>query len=127
MITDGCLTGIAGVVSQGPDWKAAVVATFYSAKLNDAQRNYPVHEIEMLAGVETMLRHKDVLQGVHFTWITDHKGLIFLLNQKSVSGRQARWLEKISSFVFKVKYVAGCDNVFISKLGVGYRPLCSGL
>ena len=84
---DSCLTGIAGVVSQGADWKTAVVAAFYSAKLNSAQRNYPVHEIEMLAGVETMLRHKDVLQGVHFTWVTDHKGLIYILNQKSVSGR----------------------------------------
>ena len=51
MVTDGCATGIAGVVSQGPDWKTAAVAAFYSAKLNNAQRNYPVHEIEMLAGV----------------------------------------------------------------------------
>jgi hypothetical protein len=100
MVTDGCLTGIAGVISQGINWKSAHVVAFYSAKLNNAQRNYPVHEIEMLAGVETMLRHKDILQGVHFKWITDHKGLIYLLNQKSVSGRQARWLEKISSFIF---------------------------
>ena len=48
---------------------------FYSDKLNSAQQNYPVHEIEMLAGVETMLRHHDILQGVKFKWITDHKGL----------------------------------------------------
>jgi hypothetical protein len=116
MVTDGCLTGIAGVVSQGNDWKTAKVAAFYSAKLNSAQRNYPVHEIEMFAGVETMLRHRDVLQGVHFKWITDHKGLIHLLNQKSMSGRQARWLEKISSFVFEVVYVAGSENVLADAL-----------
>ena len=116
MITDGCSTGIAGVVSQGDNWKTATVAAFYSAKLNNAQRNYPVHEIEMLAGVETMLRHKDILQVVHFKWITDHKGLIYLLNQKSVSGRQARWLEKISSFFFDVEYVAGSDNVLADAL-----------
>lgn len=116
MITDGCMTGIAGVVSQGEDWKTAPVAAFYLAKLNNAQRNYPVHEIEMLAGVETMLRHKDVLQGVHFKWITDHKGLIYLLNQKNISGRQARWLEKISSFIFEVVYVAGTENVLADAL-----------
>ena len=120
MITDGCLTGISGVISQGMDWKTAAVAAFYSAKLNAAQRNYPVHEIEMLAGVETMLRHKDILQGVHFVWITDHKGLIHLLNQKNVSGRQARWLEKISSFIFKVQYVAGTDNVLADALSRMY-------
>jgi hypothetical protein len=72
LVMDGCATGIAGVVSQGVDWKTATVAAFHSAKLNDTQQNYPVHEIEMLAGVETMLRHKDILQGVHFEWITDH-------------------------------------------------------
>jgi hypothetical protein len=116
MVTDGCLTGIAGVVSQGTDWKSGSVAAFYSAKLNSAQRNYPVHEIEMLAGIETMLRHKDILQGVHFTWITDHKGLTYLLNQKGVSGRQARWLEKISSFDFTVEYVAGSENVLADAL-----------
>jgi hypothetical protein len=45
MITDGCATGIAGVISQGIDWKNAYVAAFYSEKLNNTQRNYPVHEI----------------------------------------------------------------------------------
>ena len=53
-----------------------------------------------------MLRHKDILQGLHFKWVTDHKGLIHLLKEKTVSGRQSRWLEKISSFVFEVAYAA---------------------
>lgn len=111
MVTDGCATGVSGVVSQGPEWQTARIATFYLAKLNSAQQNYPVHEIEMLAGIETMLHHKDLLQGVKFKWITDHKGLTHLLNQKNLSGRQARWLEKISSFDFEVVYVPGSDNV----------------
>ena len=57
MVTNGCSTGVAGLISQGDDWRTARIAAFYSAKLNPAQQNYPVHEIEMLAGVETMLRH----------------------------------------------------------------------
>lgn len=116
VITDGCVTGIAGVVSQGENWQNAKVAAFYSAKLNSAQQNYPVHEIEMLAGVETMLRHRDILQGVKFTWYTDHKGLIHLLNQKNLLGRQARWLEKISEFDFVVVYVPGADNILSDAL-----------
>jgi hypothetical protein len=55
LITDGCITGIAGVISQGEDWKTTPVVAFYSAKLSPAQQNYPVHEIEMLAGLETMM------------------------------------------------------------------------
>jgi hypothetical protein len=110
MVTDGCATGISGLVSQGNDWKTAKIAAFYSVKLNSAQQNYPVHEIEMLAGIETMLRHSDILQGARFKWVTDHKGLTYLLNQKNLSGRQARWLEKISSFDFEVVYVPGEEN-----------------
>lgn len=131
LVMDGCLTGISGVVSQGVDWKTAVVATFYLAKLNSTQGNYPVHEIEMLSGVETMVRHWDILQGIHFKWITDHKGLIYLLNQKSVSGCQARWLEKISLFFFEVIYVASSDNVLADALSRLYSndapgTICAG-
>ena len=51
MVTDGCATGISGLMSQGADWKTARIAAFFSAKLNSAQQNYAVHEIKMLAGV----------------------------------------------------------------------------
>ena len=116
MVTDGCSTGVAGLVSQGSDWRDAKIAAFYSAKLNSAQQNYPVHEIEMLAGIETMLRQRDLLQGASFKWITDHKGLIHLMKQKNLSGRQARWLEKISEFDFEVIYVPGTENVVADAL-----------
>jgi hypothetical protein len=33
MVTNGCATGIAGVISQGDNWKSAKVAAFYLAKL----------------------------------------------------------------------------------------------
>jgi len=116
MVTDGCATGVAGVISQGTNWRTAGIAAFYSAKLNSMQQNYPMHEIEMLAGVETMLRHRDILQGVRFKWVTDHKGLEHLLHQRNLSGRQARWVEKISEFDFKVVYVPGSENVVADAL-----------
>ncbi|KAJ3553076.1 hypothetical protein NP233_g12731 [Leucocoprinus birnbaumii] len=116
MVTDGCVTVIAGVISQGKDWKKAKVAAFFSAKLNSAQQNYPVHEIEMLAGVETMMRHKDILQGAKFRWYTDHKGLVSLLQQKELSGQQACWLEKLSQFDFEIIYVPGSENVLSDAL-----------
>ena len=65
---------------QGNDWKTAKVAAFFSAKLDQAQQNYPVHECEMLAGMETMLRHRDILQGVHFKWFTDRLSTVQFVN-----------------------------------------------
>ena len=116
VVTDGCITGIAGFVSQGEDWKNAPVAAFYSAKLSPAQQNYPVHEIEMLAGLETMMRYRDLLLGTHFRWYTDHKGLVTLLTHKDVSGRRARWLENLAMFDFKVIYVPGEENILSDAL-----------
>ncbi|PSS18923.1 hypothetical protein PHLCEN_2v3139 [Hermanssonia centrifuga] len=111
LITDGSVSGVAGVISQGPERRTAKVAAFFSAKLTPAQANYPIHEIEMLAGVESMRRHRDILLGCHFTWVTDHKGLTHLLRQKNLSARQARWIEKISEFHFTVEYMPGMDNI----------------
>ena len=54
-MTDACINGIAGIIAQGKDWKSSRVAAFFSAKMTPAQQNYPVHEQEMLAGIEGML------------------------------------------------------------------------
>ena len=86
LMTDACINGVATVIAQGDDWKTANVAAFFSAKLSTAQQNYPVHEQEMLAGVEGMLQYRDILQGVCFTWLMDHKGLIHLYQQKNLLG-----------------------------------------
>ena len=88
---------------------------------------YAVHKIEMLTGVKTMLRHVGILQGACFKWLTDHKGLIYLLNQKNLSGRQVRWLEKISVFTFEVVYIVGSENVVADTLSHLYANDLSGM
>ena len=82
--------------------------------------NYPVHEIEMLAGIESMRWHRDILLGCSFTWVMDHKGLIHLLKQRNLSGHQAQWLEWISEFNFTIKYVPGVKNVLADALSCIY-------
>ena len=66
IVTDTSALGIGEIVSQGIDWKDLKIATFFSAKLNSVQQNYPIHNVEFLVGVETMLRHKNLLQGMYF-------------------------------------------------------------
>ncbi len=117
---DGSISGVAGVVSQGHDQQTAKVAAFFSIKLTAAQANYPIHKIEMLAGVESMRRHCDILLRCFFTWVTDHKGLTHLLRQKNLSARQVRWIEKISEFHFSVEYIPGLENVLPNALSQLY-------
>jgi hypothetical protein len=104
------------VISQGEDWKTAPIAAIYSAKMTTTQQNYTVHEQEMLAGLESMLQHRDILQGTHFRWYTDHKALIHLLKQPKLSARQIRWMEAMSDFSFKVIYVSGAENILADAL-----------
>jgi hypothetical protein len=120
LMTDASATGIGGVVAQGDDWKKAKVAAFYSAKLSSTQRNYPVHEQEALAGLETMVRHRDILQGVHFTWLTDHKALTHFFKQKDLLGRFARWVNKLMEFDFEIEYVPGEENILPDALSRMY-------
>ena len=79
------------------------------------------HEQVLLAGVKTMLQHRDILQGTHFTWVTDHRSLEYVLTQRNLSGRQACWMDKLSSFDFKVQYVPGEDNVLPDALSCLYE------
>ena len=86
--TDGCLTGGGGFVSQGSDPGTANVVAFWSRKWNGAQQNYPVHEQELLALVETLKRFRGVLHGTKFTVRTDHRALTHFMKQKNLSARQ---------------------------------------
>ena len=50
----------------------------------------------------------------------DHKELIYLLNQKDLSGQQAHWMEKISKFDFEIVYVPGTENMLADALSQMY-------
>ena len=65
--TDACLTGGGGYVSQGTDPSKAKVVSFWSAKWNVAQQNYPIHEQELLALIETLKCFQGILHGTTFT------------------------------------------------------------
>uniref|UniRef100_A0A0W0G6M7 Putative polyprotein n=1 Tax=Moniliophthora roreri TaxID=221103 RepID=A0A0W0G6M7_MONRR len=121
LVTNRCATGIGAAIIQGRDWKSSWVAAFYSAKLNNAQQNYAIYEIELLAGLEAMCHYQDMLFWVHFTWVMDHKPLIHLRNQKVLSWQQACWMEKLNKFDFMVQYVPEVDNVLADTLSQIYK------
>ena len=108
--TDGCLTGGGGYVSQGIDPSKAKIVGFWSGKWNSAQQNYPVHEQELLALIETLKRFRGMLHGTKFTVRTDHKALTHLMKQKDLSPRQHRWLDVLNEFDFTIEYIPGETN-----------------
>ena len=86
---DACLSGGSGVLWQGKDLGNGNIVAFWSGKFNSAQQNYPVHEQELLAIVESLKQFQHLLQGTKFHIFTDHKGLEWIRTQRKLSPRQA--------------------------------------
>jgi hypothetical protein len=125
--TDGCLTGGGGFVSQGENPDKADVVGFWSGKWNAAQQNYPVHEQELLALIETLKRFRGMLHGTYFKVQMDHKGLVHLKTQRDLSARQHRWLDILNEFDFDIEYIPGSTNNFADALSRIYSDKPQGV
>jgi hypothetical protein len=104
------------VLSWGPTWETARPVAFDSMQLKDAQKNYPVHEKEMLAIVRALKKWRSDLLGSEFIVYTDHRTLENFESQKDLSRRQARWMEHLSQFDMSIHYICGEDNTVADAL-----------
>ena len=106
LTVDACQTGGGGVITQGRPPDLNIIA-FWSGKFNRAQQNYPVHERELLAIVESLKHYRHLLLGITIDIYTDHKPIISLMTQKQLSARQQHWIDILSEFSFQIKYIPG--------------------
>jgi len=82
---------------------------FLSKSLNEMERNYEIHDKEMLAIVRELEVWRHLLKGVQFKfkiW-TDHKNLEYFMKAQKLNWRQARWALYLSRFDFTLKHVVG--------------------
>src|SRR5690242_13938150 len=78
-----------------------------SKKMLPAEKNYPVHEQELLAIICALKEWRHHLHGNHFKVITDHRSLKYLQTQTHLSARQTRWSEFLQQFDFTIEYQEG--------------------
>ena len=98
-----------GVLSvKGEDGKWRPVA-FISKSLNDTERNYEIHDKEMLAVIRCLEAWRHFLEGARtkFEIWTDHKNLEYFMTNQKLNRRQARWALFLSRFDFVLKHVLG--------------------
>ena len=82
---------------------------FLSKLLNETERNYEIHDKEMLAIVRGLEAWRHLLEGAQYKfeiW-TDHKNLEYFMKAQKLNRRQARWALYLSRFDFTLKHVAG--------------------
>ena len=80
---------------------------YYSFALNNAQKNYGVTKLEMLALVSAIRHFRPYLYGSKFLCRVDHHSLIWLKNMRNPMGILARWLETLSNYNFTVQHRPG--------------------
>ena len=107
--TDASGYAVGGVLCQkeGNFW---VPVAFESRQLTDAEKNYPVHELELLAIVHCLRVWRHYLEGISFQIETDHKGLESIVKDGYKSRRMVRWIEFLQDFDFTIKYLPGTQN-----------------
>jgi len=81
---------------------------FLSKSLNEMERNYKIHDKEMLAIIRGLEAWRHLLEGAQYKfeiW-TDHKNLEYFMKAQKLNRRQARWVLYLSQFDFILKHVA---------------------
>ena len=84
---------------------------FLSKKMTKAERNYPVHEQELLAILNALKAWRHYLGGRRFSVLTDHQSLQYVETSAMATPRQVRWAAWLSEFDFTIKYSPGKTNV----------------
>jgi len=77
---------------------------FYSKSLSLVERNYKIHDKEMLAIIRALEEWRHFLKEVQHPveiW-TDHKNLEYFMTAKKLNCCQARWSPYLARFDFKL-------------------------
>jgi hypothetical protein len=90
---------------------------FRSKKLSPAERNYDTREKEFMALVDACSHWRHHLHsGVPFKLLTDHDSLKYHKTMPHLSGRLARWVERMAEFDYTIEHIAGVKNVVADAL-----------
>jgi len=110
--TDASKSVCSGILSQQcPDgkWRPG---EYRSKTMSDAECNYDIHDKELLAIVQAFHEWKRDTRGnpKPIGVLTDHKNLVTLMTTKELNERQARWMQELSQYNFKIEYRTGKEG-----------------
>ena len=82
---------------------------YLSKGFNNTERNYDVHDKEMMGIMHALEAWRHYLEGCKHKieiW-TDHRNLEYFMSAKKLNQRQARWVLYLSCFNFHLEHKAG--------------------
>ena len=113
---DACNYAIGATLQQDHGHGLQPVA-YMSRKLKPAEINYDTREKEFLALVDACRHWRHYLHSdLPFKLLSDHDSLKYHKTMPNLSGRLARWVERMSEFDYDIEHIAGVRNVVADAL-----------
>lgn len=109
--TDASGIAVGGVLIQE---NRPIAFTFRKLKVHE--RNYPTHDLEMLAIIHALKLWRHYLLGCQFELITDHKSLKWIFTPPTLNMHQRRWVQLLQEYDFLIIYRPGKENVVANSL-----------
>jgi len=105
-VSDYATGGVLSTKCKDGKWRPVA---FISKSLNAMERNYKIHNKEMLAVIRCLEAWRHYLEEakLEFKIWTDHKNLQYFMTSQKLNHRQARWALYLSQFNFTLKHVPG--------------------
>ncbi|KAJ1028331.1 hypothetical protein NDA18_002995 [Ustilago nuda] len=77
--------------------------------MSSAEKNYEIHDKELLAVVACLTQWRQMLAGLpsQLVILTDHEALKYFKSQRCITGQQARWAILLADFDFILQYQPG--------------------
>ncbi|KAH9111696.1 hypothetical protein AeMF1_013859 [Aphanomyces euteiches] len=102
--------------------------SYQSRQLRPAERNYPVHDLELLAVKYALVTFRIYLLGSKlFVVYTDHASLRHAIWSPHISERMAQWLAFFAEFNMTVEYKPGRENVLADALSRRHEDVAADL
>ena len=105
-VSDYTTGGILSMKCEYGKWRPVA---YLSKSLDETERNYKIHNKEILVVIQRLENWRHLLKGTKFrfeVW-TDHKNLEYFMKVQKLNQRQARWALYLSRFDFTLKHVSG--------------------
>jgi len=121
--TDASKYGVGAILSQdeGPQpttpRKRHPVA-YYSATFSPTEQNYDAHDLEFLGVIKVIDHWRPYLIWTQEPFVieTDHKNLTYWKSPRKLTGRTARWHEKLQDYNFHIVHIQGRNNTLADAL-----------
>ena len=104
--SDYATGGVLSTKYEDSKWRPVA---FISKSLNATERNYEIHDKEILAVIRCLEAWRHYLEGakLEFEIWTNHKNLQYFMMSQKLNRRQARWALYLSWFSFMLKHIPG--------------------